>query len=186
MSKTIYHFALAKSGEEIEAKVVDAAFKSKWPDKYDNPQYSVKLDIKGEDHYFTTKHKPAADELGGYKGQTVTFSAPDNEILSIHGGGESKPAKGKVTSEEVKQKYTKKPSAAKEDYWSRKEERDIEWAKHQAEMQPKIMRQSARKDAVAFHALEVQSGKKEPSMERVEEIMKQMEKWVNEQEGTEW
>lgn len=180
---TIYHSTLQQAGE-VEVTVMNEAFKSKFQDKYGKDQYSVKLTSEGKDHYYTTTNKQVADYLGSFKGKTIKISAGEQHQIIV--SGDDAAPKGKVTSDEVKQKFTKKPAAAKEDYWSRKEERDIEWAKHQAEMQPKIMRQSARKDAVAFHALEVQSGKQEPSMERVEEIMKQMEKWVNEQEGTEW
>jgi hypothetical protein len=60
---------------------------------------------------------------------------------------------------------------SKDDYWRNKEKRDLE-------KDPRIERQSARRDAVDFHALECSNGQV-PSLDRVIQIMHIMESWLD-------
>src|ERR1051326_7203883 len=144
MSKTIYHSTLKNDGP-FKVKVNGDAHKCAWTDKYTHePVYSVKLEVNGEEKYYSTDKK-VAEYLASFKGQEVTLSAEPNNRIKIEGGDNK--TEGAVTTEEVKARVPKK-AAVKEDYWQRKEERDIEYMKRQLASQPRIERQHSQQMAI--------------------------------------
>jgi hypothetical protein len=160
MSQTIYHSTLKKDGP-TQMKIVGDSHRCPWTDKYTGEDvYSVKVNVNGEDLFFSADKK-VINYLASFKGQTITVSAEPNKRIKVEGGEESSPspsAEGKVTEGDLADKvpadkskrssYSKAASAAKEDYWQRKEERDIAFQQRQIAAQPRIERQHSQEMAI--------------------------------------